>query len=145
MKMIIIAGLLLAAPAAAHAQQAAAGTSTAGQAAASKMSEAGATLFRNYQTSQRAELLPLFKQRAELQAQFDGLLKPGTFDDSKLEATMIQLRQVEGQIVEKQGTALLALLRAMTAQDRNEFLALMSQSPPVSASRARTPQAGTGR
>ena len=142
MKTFIIAGLMLAAPAA-LAQD----TSTAPAAEQSSgLSEAGATLYRDYQASQRAELTPLLKRRAELQAQFDSLMKPNAYDDAKLTAAMTELRNVEGQIVEKQGNALLSLLRAMSAPDRAEFLGAMSRAPNAApARRPSSPQGGTGR
>ncbi|MBA3677156.1 MAG: hypothetical protein H0W74_07095 [Sphingosinicella sp.] len=142
MKAIMMAALLLAAPVAGLAQSAAPRNNAEGS---SGLSAAGATLFRDYQAEQRVALGPLMKQRGELQAQFDALMSPRAYDDSKLAATMAALRQVEGQIVERQGNALLALLRAMTPADRTAFLAAMSKSPPNAASRPPAPRAGPGR
>jgi uncharacterized membrane protein len=132
-KAIAVAALLASTPAVLTAQ------TEAG------VSEAGAALYRDYQASQRADLLPLFKRRSELQAQFDGLMKPEGYDGAKLEATMTEMRQIEGQIVEKQGTGLLALLRAMSDEDRTKFLQSMSKAPPALSARTSPPGDGPGR
>jgi uncharacterized membrane protein len=143
MKILISAGLMLAAPTALAAQDAKPAPAAA---ESTGLSEAGATLYRDYQATQKAELTPLLKRRAELQGQFDALMKPDSYDDARLTAAMTELRNVEGQIVEKQGNALLNLLRSFSAPDRAQFLGAMSRAPGAApARRPSSPPGGTGR
>lgn len=129
MKMLIAASLLLGTPAV--AQQAPAG-----------LSDAAKQVLKENLQSRDAELAPLLVKRRALQEQYDALLTPEGYDEAKLAATMAEMRGLEGQIVERTGDSMLALLKALPEEDRSVFFKSLRRSAP--APRA-TPQGDTGR
>ena len=126
---LIAAGLMLAAPA--FAQKAPAG-----------MSDTAKQTMRENLKKRDAELAPLIAKKRELQKQFDTLLTTEGYDEEKLAATMREMRSVEGEIVERTGDSMLALLKALPERDRGAFFKTLRRSAP--APRA-APESGTGR
>jgi len=125
---IIIAGLLIAAPASAYVQSANGG-----------MAEASATIVKTQMSQRNAALAPLLARKDVLQKQFDALITPVGYDDAKLASTMAEMRAVEGQIVETMGTSLLALLKALPDADRALFMQSMTRTPPNASAAVATP------
>jgi len=120
-KAFVIAGMLLAAPVAAAAQN------------AGGLSEASQQVVKESFAKRSAELAPLIAKKRELQRQFDSLLTPASYDAEKLASTMSEMRAVEGEIVEKMGTSLLALLKSLPENDRAIFLKSLSKTPPTAS------------
>jgi uncharacterized membrane protein len=128
MKALIAASLLLGTPA--LAQQAPA------------MSDAGRQVFKENIQKRDTELAPLIAKRRELQKRYDALLTPEGYDEEKLAWVMAEMRGLEGEIVERTGVSMLALLKALPDGDRTVFFRSLKR--PGQASRP-VPKGDTGR
>ena len=106
------------------------------------MSDAAKQVLKENISKRDADLAPLIAKKRDLQKQFDALLTPEGYDEAKLAATMDQMRGVEGEIVERTGASMLALLKALPEADRGAFFSTLKR--PGAAGRA-TPQGGAGR
>lgn len=118
------------------------GTPVLAQDRGAGLSDAAKQTLQKNLTERDAELAPLVAKRRELQQQFDALLTPQGYDEDKLAATMAAMRSVEGEIVEKTGTSMLALIKALPEDDRAAFFKTLKRPGP--ATRAAT-QGETGR
>lgn len=130
MKALIAASLLIA------------GSPALAQETSSGLSDAAKEVLQENLKARDAELAPLIAKRRELQQQFDALLTPEGYDEDKLAATMAAMRSVEGEIVEKTGVSMLALIKALPENDRAAFFKTLKRPGP--APRA-TRQGETGR
>lgn len=119
-KLLALAGLMLAAPAALQAQAE----------SASQMSEASQGIVRDQIAARNAKIEPLLKRKQELDKQFAVLMTPGGYDEAKLASTMSEIRTVEGEIVELRAVALQELLKSLPDADRNLFLKSLTRTPP---------------
>lgn len=128
MKMLIAAALLLGTPA--MAQQ------------APGLSDTAKTILKENLQKRDTELAPLIAKRREIQKQYEALLTPENYNEAKLAAAMADMRALEGEIVEKTGVSMLALLKALPDNDRATFFKSLRRSAPPAR-----PQAGpaTGR
>ena len=121
LKSIILAGLLVGAPAAAQ---------TGGT-----VSEAGKKIVTEHFSKRSAEIEPLLQRKRALQAQFDALLTPAKYDEAALQAKMGEMKVVEGQIFDAMGATMLSLLKALPANDRAIFMKSLTKTPPAAAGR----------
>ena len=117
LKSLIVAGLMLAA-ASAVAQEAPSGLSAEGR----QQLEAN-------QKQKNEALAPLLEKRRELKKQYEALMTPAAFDSARLEATMSEMRALEGRIVETQQASLLALLTNFSEEDRKSFFETVRKAP----------------
>jgi uncharacterized membrane protein len=122
MKMLIAAALMLGTPA--LAQQ------------APGLSDAAKTLLKENLEKRDADLAPLIAKRRDLQKQYDALLTPEGYDEEKLAAKMSEMRGLEGEIVEKTGVSMLALLKALPEDDRAVFFKSLRRSAPAPRAKA---------
>jgi len=98
------------------------------------MSAAGKQVFKENIQKRDADLAPLIAKRRDLQKRYDALLTPETYDEEKLAAVMADMRGVEGEIVERTGASMLALLKALPDKDRSLFFKSLKR--PGAAARA---------
>ncbi len=124
----VAAGLMLASPAVATAQG-----------VAPVLSAQGTQQREENLTKRRADLAPLIAKRQALKKQYGALMTPAGYDEAQLAATMTEMRQIEGQIVETQQNSVLALLKGFSAEDRNAYLSVGRRAP------AATVKPGEGR
>ena len=106
------------------------------------MSDAGKQVLKENIQKRDADLAPLIAKKRDLQRRFDALLTPEGYDEAKLAATMAEMRGVEGEIVERTGNSMLALLKALPEKDRGAFFNTLKR--PGAAGRAPA-QGSTGR
>lgn len=119
-KLLALAGLMLAAPATLQAQAE----------GASQMSEASQGIVRDQIAARNAKIEPLMKRKQELDKEFAVLMTPEGYDEAKLASTMTEIRTVEGEIVELRAVALQQLLKSLPDADRNLFLKSLTRTPP---------------
>ena len=114
-KALILAAMLVGTPAA--AQQA-------------TMSEEGRKIVTAYMQKRGSEIEPILQKKQALQKQFDSYLTAETYDQAKLEATMAEMRVVEGQLFDAMGSTMLALLKELPDADRAAFMKSLTKTPP---------------
>jgi len=112
------------------------------QQTSSGMSDSAKQILKENLQKRDADLAPLIAQKRDLQKRFDALLTPSGYDETKLAATMTEMRAVEAQIVGRTGESMLALLKTLPEKDRNAFFNSLKR--PGSPSRAK-PQGDSGR
>ena len=114
LKAMILAAMLAGAPAA--AQQA-------------TMSEEGKKIVAEHMQKRGAEIEPILQRKQALEKQFDSYLTAETYDEAKLQATMTEMRAVEGQLFDAMGSTMLALLKSLPEADRAVFMRSLSKAP----------------
>jgi uncharacterized membrane protein len=130
MTALLAASLMLATPALSQ------------QAPAAGMSDSAKLVLKENIQKRDADLAPLIAKKRDLQKKFDALLTPESYDEAQLAATMAEMRAVEGEIVERTGNSMLALLKALPEEDRGAFFNTLKRPGPQART---TPQGSTGR
>ena len=106
------------------------------------MSDAGKQVLKQNLQTRDSDLAPLIARKRDLQQRFDALLTPEGYDEAKLASVMAEMRAVEGEIVERTGNSMLALLKALPEKDRGAFFKTLKRSGPAARPK---PQGTTGR
>ena len=122
LKAIILAAMLIGAPAA--AQQA-------------TMSDEGKKIVAEHMQKRGAEIEPILQRKQALEKQFDSYLTAETYDEAKLQATMAEMRAVEGELFDAMGSTMLALLKSLPEADRNVFMKSLTKAPPTAGATAK--------
>ncbi len=117
------AGLILAAPATAFPQQV----------APPSLSEGGKKAIETMAVNRTTAMAPLLKRKAELQAEFDALLTPASYDAVKLRALMPQMQTVESELYQAMGGSMLTLLEELPEADRAVFMKSLTRKPSARA------------
>ena len=101
------------------------------------MSEEGRKIVTAYMQKRGSEIEPILQKKQALQKQFDSYLTAETYDQAKLEATMAEMRVVEGQLFDAMGSTMLALLKELPDADRAAFMKSLTKTPPKAGADAK--------
>ena len=122
LKAIILAAVLMGSPAA--AQQA-------------TMSDEGKKIVAEQMQKRNSVIEPILQRKQALEKQFDSYLTAETYDEAKLQATMAEMRAVEGELFDAMGSTMLALLKSLPEADRNVFMKPLTKAPPAAGNAAK--------
>jgi uncharacterized membrane protein len=117
-------------------------TSASAQQVPAGMSDSAGQVLKESMQKRDADLAPLIARKRDLQKRFEALLTPEGYDEAKLAAVMAEMRAVEGEIVERTGNSMLALLKALPEKDRGAFFKSLRRTAPAARP---IPQGGVGR